>query len=41
MESQQGEVFLGHNWTTRSEYSEAIACRIDAQVRMIGILSFY
>jgi len=35
LESQQGEVFLGRDWTTRSEYSEAIACRIDAQVRMI------
>ncbi|MBS3032604.1 MAG: hypothetical protein HCA27_09240 [Dolichospermum sp. DET67] len=30
MESQQGEVFLGRDWTTRSEYSGAIACRIDA-----------
>ncbi|MDD1465649.1 hypothetical protein MEO43_10120 [Dolichospermum sp. ST_sed5] len=35
MESQQGEVFLGRDWTTRSEYSGAIACRIDAQVRII------
>jgi cell division protease FtsH len=35
LESQQGEVFLGRDWTTRSEYSEAIACRIDGQVRMI------
>ena len=35
LESQQGEVFLGRDWTTRSEYSEAIACRIDAQVRLI------
>jgi cell division protease FtsH len=35
LESQQGEVFLGRDWTTRSEYSEAIACRIDAQVREI------
>ena len=35
LESQQGEVFLGRDWTTRSEYSESIACRIDAQVRMI------
>jgi len=35
LESQQGEVFLGRDWTTRSEYSEAIACRIDAQVRAI------
>ncbi|OYD93987.1 cell division protein FtsH [Nostoc sp. 'Peltigera membranacea cyanobiont' 210A] len=35
LESQQGEVFLGRDWTTRSEYSEAIASRIDAQVREI------
>jgi cell division protease FtsH len=30
LESQQGEVFLGRDWTTRSEYSEEIAARIDA-----------
>ncbi|BAZ69170.1 MAG: ATP-dependent zinc metalloprotease FtsH2 [Pelatocladus maniniholoensis HA4357-MV3] len=35
LESQTGEVFLGRDWMTRSEYSEAIACRIDAQVRSI------
>ncbi|MGG6297619.1 ATP-dependent zinc metalloprotease FtsH2 [Leptolyngbya sp. AN02str] len=35
LESQQGEVFLGRDWTTRSEYSEEIASRIDAQVRSI------
>ena len=35
LESQQGEVFLGSDWTTRSEYSESIAARIDAQVREI------
>lgn len=35
LESQQGEVFLGRDWTTRSEYSESIASRIDAQVRTI------
>ncbi|MFM7363662.1 MAG: ATP-dependent zinc metalloprotease FtsH2 [Cuspidothrix sp.] len=35
LESQQGEVFLGRDWTTRSDYSEAIASRIDAQVRAI------
>jgi cell division protease FtsH len=29
------KVFLGRDWTTRSEYSEAIASKIDAQVRMI------
>ena len=35
LESQQGEVFLGRDWTTRSEYSESIASRIDGQVRTI------
>ncbi|MBW4561574.1 MAG: ATP-dependent zinc metalloprotease FtsH2 [Mojavia pulchra JT2-VF2] len=35
LESQQGEVFLGRDWTTRSEYSESIAARIDAQVKAI------
>jgi cell division protease FtsH len=35
LEGQQGEVFLGRDWTTRSEYSEEIAARIDAQVRTI------
>ena len=35
LESQQGEVFLGRDWTTRSEYSEEISARIDAQVRSI------
>ncbi|MEO1432044.1 MAG: ATP-dependent zinc metalloprotease FtsH2 [Cyanobacteria bacterium J06633_8] len=35
LESQQGEVFLGRDWTTRSEYSESIAARIDSQVRGI------
>ncbi len=35
LESQTGEVFLGRDWMTRSEYSEAIACRIDSQVRAI------
>ncbi len=35
LESQQGEVFLGRDWTTRSEYSESIAARIDSQVRLI------
>ncbi|WP_414520916.1 ATP-dependent zinc metalloprotease FtsH2 [Umezakia ovalisporum] len=36
LESQQGEVFLGRDWTTRSEYSESIAARIDSQVRKIA-----
>jgi cell division protease FtsH len=35
LESQQGEVFLGGGWNSRSEYSEVIAGRIDAQVRSI------
>jgi len=35
LESQSGEVFLGRDWMSRSEYSEAIACQIDAQVRSI------
>ncbi|NMF66063.1 ATP-dependent zinc metalloprotease FtsH2 [Brasilonema octagenarum] len=35
LESQQGEVFLGRDWMTRSEYSEAIASRVDGQVRVI------
>lgn len=35
LESQSGEVFLGRDWFSRSEYSEAIASRIDAQVRSI------
>lgn len=35
LESQQGEVFLGRDWTTRNEHSEEIAARIDAQVRSI------
>jgi cell division protease FtsH len=36
LESQQGEVFLGRDWTSRSEYSNEIATRIDAQVRAIA-----
>jgi cell division protease FtsH len=35
LESQMGEVFLGRDWMTRSEYSEEIAARIDAQIRTI------
>ncbi|MDJ0797336.1 MAG: ATP-dependent zinc metalloprotease FtsH2 [Calothrix sp. MO_167.B12] len=35
LESQSGEVFLGRDWMSRSDYSEAIASRIDAQVRTI------
>jgi cell division protease FtsH len=36
LESQQGEVFLGRDWMTRSDYSDEIAARIDAQVRSIA-----
>lgn len=35
LEGQQSEVFLGRDLMTRSEYSEEIASRIDAQVRTI------
>ncbi|KJH70396.1 ATP-dependent zinc metalloprotease FtsH2 [Aliterella atlantica] len=35
LESQGGEVFLGRDWMSRSEYSESIAAQIDAQVRTI------
>jgi len=35
LEGQQSEVFLGRDLMTRSEYSEEIASRIDAQVRII------
>ncbi len=35
LESAQGEVFLGRDWTARSEYSEEIAIKIDAQIRQI------
>ncbi|HAE06435.1 MAG TPA: cell division protein FtsH [Richelia sp.] len=35
LEAQSGEVFLGRDWMSRSEYSEAIASRIDEQVRTI------
>ncbi|MDJ0735081.1 MAG: ATP-dependent zinc metalloprotease FtsH2 [Nostocaceae cyanobacterium] len=35
LESQSGEVFLGRDWMSRSEYSDAIASRIDSQVRTI------
>lgn len=36
LESQQGEVFLGGGLTSRSEYSEEVASRIDDQVRMLA-----
>src|ERR687886_356852 len=35
LESQEGEVFLGGGLTTRAEYSEVVASRIDEQVRVI------
>ncbi|WP_416666625.1 ATP-dependent zinc metalloprotease FtsH2 [Egbenema bharatensis] len=35
LESQTSEVFLGRDWMTRSDYSEEIAARVDAQVRTI------
>ncbi|MDX2229419.1 MAG: ATP-dependent zinc metalloprotease FtsH2 [Leptolyngbyaceae cyanobacterium bins.349] len=35
LEGQSSEVFLGRDLMTRSEYSEEIAARIDAQVRSI------
>ncbi len=35
LESQQGEVFLGRDWMARSECSDEISARIDAQVRSI------
>jgi cell division protease FtsH len=35
LETQQGEVFLGRDLMTRSEYSDEIASRIDSQVRAI------
>ena len=33
LESSQGEVFLGRDWLSRSEYSEEVSSRIDGQVR--------
>ncbi|NJN71620.1 MAG: ATP-dependent zinc metalloprotease FtsH [Limnothrix sp. RL_2_0] len=36
LESQQGEVFLGGGLTSRSEYSEEVASRIDDQVRTLA-----
>ncbi|WP_353930038.1 ATP-dependent zinc metalloprotease FtsH [Okeanomitos corallinicola TIOX110] len=35
LESQSPEVFLGRDWGQKSEYSEEIAAKIDAQVREI------
>ncbi|MEE3717394.1 ATP-dependent zinc metalloprotease FtsH [Tumidithrix elongata RA019] len=36
LEGQNNEVFLGRDWTPRSEYSEEIASKIDKQVRTIA-----
>jgi cell division protease FtsH len=36
LESQQGEVFLGRDFATRTEYSNQIASRIDSQIRAIA-----
>lgn len=36
LESQGGEVFLGGGFTSRSEYSEVVAAKIDEQVRQIA-----
>ncbi|MEB3179350.1 MAG: ATP-dependent zinc metalloprotease FtsH [Nostocaceae cyanobacterium] len=35
LENQSGEVFLGRDWMSKSDYSEEIAARIDSQVREI------
>jgi cell division protease FtsH len=35
LDSQSNEVFLGRDWMNKSEYSEQIAAKIDAQVREI------
>ncbi|MEB3292995.1 MAG: ATP-dependent zinc metalloprotease FtsH2 [Synechococcales bacterium] len=36
LESQSGEVFLGRDWMTRSECSDEIQAKVDAQVRAIA-----
>lgn len=36
LESPQGEVFLGRDFATRTDYSNEIAARIDSQIRMIA-----
>ncbi|MDH6058270.1 ATP-dependent zinc metalloprotease FtsH [Chrysosporum ovalisporum Ak1311] len=35
LENQNNEVFLGRDWMSKSDYSEKIAAKIDAQVREI------
>ena len=37
LESPDNEVFLGGGWSARSEYSEEMATKIDAQVREIAV----
>ncbi|HBB33986.1 MAG TPA: cell division protein FtsH [Cyanobacteria bacterium UBA8803] len=37
LESPDSEVFLGGGWTTRAEYSEEVATKIDQQVRAIAM----
>ncbi|MCC3435531.1 MULTISPECIES: ATP-dependent zinc metalloprotease FtsH [unclassified Microcoleus] len=37
LESPNNEVFLGRDWNSRSDYSEAMAMKIDRQVREIAI----
>ena len=37
LESPNSEVFLGQSWNSRAEYSEAMAIKIDRQVREIAI----
>ncbi|MEG4997257.1 ATP-dependent zinc metalloprotease FtsH [Microcoleus sp. B4-D4] len=37
LESPNNEVFLGQSWNSRAEYSEAMAIKIDRQVREIAI----
>ncbi|WP_373527591.1 ATP-dependent zinc metalloprotease FtsH [Nostoc sp.] len=40
LENQSGEVFLGRDWMNKSDYSEEIAAKIDAQVREIVNTSY-
>ncbi|MEG4803686.1 ATP-dependent zinc metalloprotease FtsH [Microcoleus sp. ARI1-B5] len=37
LESPNNEVFLGRDWNSRSDYSEAMAIKIDRQVREIAV----
>jgi cell division protease FtsH len=40
LENQSGEVFLGRDWMSKSDYSEKIAGRIDSQVRELIITCY-